>query len=136
MIVDASVVVAALTDPTAVGRWARGITSVGRVEAPHLMPAEVCQVLRRLVLQRRLAERDAGAAVAGLSEIASELHGFEPFAVRAWELRDTVSAYDAWYVALAEALDAPLATLDVRLAQAPGPGARSWCPTDPWLPKT
>jgi predicted nucleic acid-binding protein len=59
--------------------------------------------------------------VAGLSEIAADLHGFGPFVGRAWELRDTVSAYDAWYVALAEALDAPLATLDIRLAQSSGP---------------
>ena len=120
MIVDASVVVAALTDPTAVGRWARGVTSVGRPEAPHLMPAEVCHVLRRLLAQGRLAERDAEAAMAGVTEIAAHLHEFEPFAGRAWELRNTVSAYDAWYVALAEALGTPLATLDVRLTQAPG----------------
>ncbi len=57
----------------------------------------------------------------GLLELGVRLHPFEPFAERVWALRETVSAYDAWYVALAEALDAPLATLDVRLTQAPGP---------------
>lgn len=121
MIVDASVVLAALTDPSAVGRWARGVTSVGHLDAPHLMPVEVCQALRRLVMQGRQSGQNAEAAMVGLAEIASELHEFEPFAARAWDLRETVSTYDAWYVALAEAKDAPLATLDVRLAQAPGP---------------
>jgi predicted nucleic acid-binding protein len=57
----------------------------------------------------------------GLVELGVKLHPFEPFTARVWELRDTVGAYDAWYVALAEALDAPLATLDLRLASAPGP---------------
>lgn len=121
MILDASVVVAALTDRTSLGDWARGVTSVGRLEAPHLMPAEVCHVLRRLVSRQSLSSGEADLALAGLMELTSELHGFEPFAARVWELRDTVSAYDAWYVALAETLEAPLATLDVRLAQAPGP---------------
>ena len=121
MIVDASVVVAALTERTPVGRWARGVTSVGRLEAPHLMPAEVCQVLRRLVARGRLTEEDAGTALAGLIELGPKLHAFEPYVGRVWVLRETVSAYDAWYVALAEAQDAPLATLDARLAHAPGP---------------
>jgi predicted nucleic acid-binding protein len=119
---DASVVVAALPEQTSVGGWARSVASVGRLEAPHLMPAEVCQVLRRLVARGRLTEDDAGTALAGLIELGPNLHAFEPYVGRAWELRDSVSAYDAWYVALAEALDSPLATLDVRLAQAPGPG--------------
>lgn len=49
-----------------------------------------------------------------------ELFGHAPLARRAWELRSAVTAYDACYVALAEALEAPLATLDQRLARAPG----------------
>ena len=56
-----------------------------------------------------------------LARLPIDLYPFEPVAQRVWELRDTVSAYDAWYVALAEALDVPLATLDTRLAKAPGP---------------
>jgi predicted nucleic acid-binding protein len=52
------------------------------------------------------------------------LFPYRPFADRIWELRDTVTSYDAWYVALAESLDAPLATLDRRLAGAHGPICR------------
>jgi predicted nucleic acid-binding protein len=63
----------------------------------------------------------AGDALGRLVELNVELHPFEPFAARVWELRETVTAYDAWYVALAEALDVPLATVDTKLARAPGP---------------
>lgn len=53
-----------------------------------------------------------------------ELFPYAPFASRVWELREDVTCYDAWYVAIAEALSAPLATLDARLANAPGPRCR------------
>lgn len=53
-----------------------------------------------------------------------ELFPYAPFAARIWDLRDNVTCYDAWYVAVAETLNAPLATLDVRLANAPGPRCR------------
>jgi hypothetical protein len=54
-------------------------------------------------------------------EPAGELFAYEPFAPRVWELRQNVTAYDGWYVALAELLGATLATLDVRLTKAAGP---------------
>ena len=53
---------------------------------------------------------------------------FEPFAARAWALRATVTSYDAWYVAVAEAIATPLATLDLRLARAAGPRCRFQTP--------
>ena len=118
---DASVVTSALMETTRASDWAREALRVGRLAAPHLMPAEVCQVLRRRVARGVLSAADASAGVSGLLELRAELYPFEPFAERAWELRDTVSAYDAWYVALAEALDVPFVTLDERLARAPGP---------------
>jgi predicted nucleic acid-binding protein len=49
-------------------------------------------------------------------QLDMELFSFDPFADRIWELRHTVTSYDAWYVALAEALRLPLATLDARLS--------------------
>ncbi len=52
--------------------------------------------------------------------LSLETFGFDPFADRIWELRHTVTGYDAWYVALAEALRLPLATLDAKLAHAAG----------------
>jgi predicted nucleic acid-binding protein len=85
------------------------------------MPVEVCQVLRRRVAGGVISATSANAGVTGLLELQADLHPFEPFAERVWELRDTVSAYDAWYVAVAEALDEPFATLDAKLARAPGP---------------
>lgn len=130
MIVDASVVVAALTDRSSAGRWARTVTSVSRFEAPHVMPAEVCQVLRRHVARGTLTPDDAARALVGLAELESNLHAFEPFAARAWALRETVTAYDAWYVALAESLDAPIATLDARLVRTPGPRCTFLIPDD------
>ena len=120
MIVDASVVTAALTNQASVGRWARAVVAVGGLQAPHVMPAEVCQALRRLVVRGDISVQKAEVAFGDLGALDSALHGFEPFAMRVWELRDTVSAYDAWYVALAEALDVPLATLDARLARVAG----------------
>ncbi len=130
MIVDASVVTSALMETTRASDWARDALGVGRLAAPHLMPAEVVQVLRRRVAQGVISETDASAGVSGLLELQAELHPFEPFAKRVWELRDTVSAYDAWYVALAEALDVPFATLDARLARSPGPRCAFLIPGD------
>ena len=59
-----------------------------------------------------------------------ELHLFEPFSDRIWELRHNLTSYDAWYVALAESLDMPLATLDNRLAGTEGPKCRFLTPDE------
>jgi predicted nucleic acid-binding protein len=121
VIVDASVVSSALMERTGTSDWARDVLGVGRLAAPHLMPVEVCQVLRRRVAGGVITAAQGAGAMADLLDLRTELHPFEPFAERVWELRQTVSAYDAWYVALAETLDVPFATLDSRLARAPGP---------------
>ena len=52
------------------------------------------------------------------------LRSYVPVASRAWELRDDLTLYDAWYVALAELLDVQVVTLDARLTRAPGPTCR------------
>lgn len=57
-----------------------------------------------------------------------ELFPFEPFAARVWELRNSVASYDAWYVAMAEDLEYPLATLDRRLAKSGGPKCKFLTP--------
>jgi predicted nucleic acid-binding protein len=62
----------------------------------------------------------ASLAHALMLELEVELFPYRPVAERIWALRENLSPYDAWYVALAEALDAPLATLDLRLGRAPG----------------
>lgn len=121
LVVDASVVVAALIDAGSRGDWAAARLRGEDLVAPHLMPVEVASVLRRKVLLGEL-EGGLGALAHGeLTTWSARLVGYAPFARRVWELRDTLTAYDAWYVAVAEALDVPLMTLDARLAKAPGP---------------
>ncbi len=117
--------VAALIDPDLEGRWARSSLEDADLRAPHFMPVEVASVLRKAELRKRsLSSQEALAAFVELQALGATLYTFEPFAPRVWELRHTVTPYDAWYVALAEFLDAPLATLDRSLANAPGPTCR------------
>jgi predicted nucleic acid-binding protein len=120
-VVDASVVAAALTDGTASGDWARMILSRGSLAAPHSMPGEVASVFRRHALHDRLPDPLGALALDELQQMTLDLIPFRPFSARIWELRHSVSTYDAWYVAVAETLGGPLATLDHRLARANGP---------------
>ncbi len=124
IVVDASVVIGALTHKGEQGRWAEDLLTSETISSTHLMPAEVTAALRRLVRTGAIANTEAQLGVRDVSRMPIELVPWRPFWERAWELRHTVTPYDAWYVALAEALDAPLATLDVRLADAPGPTCR------------
>jgi predicted nucleic acid-binding protein len=88
--------------------------------APHLVDAEVLSVIQT---HRRLGSLDGTAASQAVDDLRSwpgERWSHRPLLGRAWELRDNLRAYDALYIALAEALDATLLTLDQRLARAPG----------------
>lgn len=120
-VVDASVVVAALLDSGPDGRWAETKLVEEQLVAPHILPAEVANIMRRAVLTREISEDAASLAFVDLIALRIELFPFEPLAPRIWELRGSVTAYDAWYVALAEDLGAPLVTLDRKLSRAPGP---------------
>jgi predicted nucleic acid-binding protein len=119
-VLDASVLVAALSDSGAEGAWAEEIVGAGGLVAPHLALVEATNILRRLELVGTLGRLEAGAAARDLLMIELELVPFGPFAERVWELRNNVTSYDAWYVAVAEELNLPLATLDRPLAAAPG----------------
>lgn len=114
-------VVAALVDREATGEWAESVLLGDALAAPHLMPVETANVLRRMARAGDISDDVASLAHGDLSALRAEWFGYAPFAARAWELRANVTAYDAWYVALAEALDVTLATLDARLANATGP---------------
>jgi predicted nucleic acid-binding protein len=81
---------------------------------------EATNILRRLELAGFLPPGAAAAAHQDLLRLDLELFPFEPFADRIWELRHHLTSYDAWYVAVAEVIAAPLATLDRRLARSPG----------------
>jgi predicted nucleic acid-binding protein len=128
VVVDSSVVVAALVDTGDIGAWAEKILEQDDLYAPELLRVEAANVLRRLERDKEITEQEANAAFEDLMELDIELHVFEPFSERVWELRDNVTSYDGWYVALAEALNLPLATLDGRLAKAEGPKCRFLTP--------
>jgi predicted nucleic acid-binding protein len=121
LVIDASLVVSALADTSTTGSWAESVLLTGPLNAPHLMPAEVSNILRRAVLRGDITADVASMAHADLRDLTVEFFPYAPFASRVWELRDDVTSYDAWYVALAEALGSSLATLDHKLAQATGP---------------
>lgn len=127
-VVDASLLIAATTDAGPDGIWAEEVVAGGALLAPHLILAEATNVLRRLEMAGRLSRLEAGAAARDLLLLDLGLLPFTPFAERVWELRANVTSYDAWYVAVAEAVDLPLATLDRRLARTRGPRCRFLTP--------
>lgn len=121
LVVDASCVVAALVDSGPDGEWADQLLAEDDLAAPHLMPVEVASILRRAQRAGEISADIAALAHGDLLALSVTLFAYEPFAARTWELRDNVTAYDGWYVALAESVGAPLATLDGKLVNAPGP---------------
>ena len=121
LVVDASLVVAALVDTGPAGRWAEEVVLSDDLAAPHHMPVEVADILRRAIRAGEVSSDLASLAHADLLDLRVALFPYGPFAARAWELRDNLTPYDAWYVALAEDLETNLGTLDGRLARAPGP---------------
>lgn len=127
-VVDASLLVAATTDAGEEGAWAEGVLRAGNLIAPHLALVEATNILRRLEMANKLGRMEASAAARDLLVLDLELVPFTPFAERVWELRPNVTSYDAWYVAVAEQFDLPLATLDRRLAAATGPRCRFLLP--------
>ena len=90
------------------------------LHAPDVLDLELEQVLRRLVRQRIIDETRGTTAIEDYLQLGISRHKHEILLPRIWELRDNITAYDAAYVALAEALDAPLLTLDERLSNTLG----------------
>ena len=128
VVVDASVVVAALVDSGPEGRWAESVVGADTLAAPELVQVEAANILRRLESRGKISRIEANGAHRDLLRLDVELVPFAPFADRVWELRRNVTCYDAWYVAVAEAFDCALATLDLRLSQATGPACRFMVP--------
>jgi predicted nucleic acid-binding protein len=121
VVVDACTLVAALVDSGPEGEWAESIIAGASLFAPEVAFVEATDTLRRFERAKRITAAEANAAHEDLMELNIETYSFEPFAERIWELRQNVTSYDAWYVAVAEALQLPLATLDARLVKANGP---------------
>ncbi len=122
IVLDASAAYDLLTrrDPEAgwVTSWL-GRAPVG-VHAPHLIDVEVIAALRRQVLRRKVDAAGAEAAVAALQRMPLTRYPHTVLLGRIWELRDNLTAADATYVALAEALDLPLVTTDAALGRSGG----------------
>ncbi|MCY4392123.1 MAG: type II toxin-antitoxin system VapC family toxin [Chloroflexi bacterium] len=121
VVVDASALVATLVGRDADGLWSERVLASELLAGPEIVPAEASNVLRRLEQRGALTTAEAANAHVRLGEVSMALYSFNPFAERVWELRNNLSSYDAWYVALAEALDCPLVTLDLKLSRSPGP---------------
>jgi predicted nucleic acid-binding protein len=90
------------------------------LHAPHLLDVEVASVLRRYHLSGELSSEEGREALVDLAGLDIVRYPHDPLLARVWELRASVTAYDAVYLALAEVLEAPLLTLDRRLARARG----------------
>jgi predicted nucleic acid-binding protein len=121
IVADASVIVEMLLRTDAgLAAEARLLRRGESIHAPALIDVEVAQVLRRYVARGEMPATGARAAIHVLAVFPMERYVHDPLLPRMWELRENLTAYDAAYVALAEALRAPLFTADRRLAKAPG----------------
>jgi predicted nucleic acid-binding protein len=120
IVVDASVAIEVLLQ-TPAGRdlTPRLLDANETLHAPHLIDAEVAQVLRRFVIAGEMSGERGAEALVDLAELPLVRYPHDVFLTRVWELRHNLTAYDALYVALAEALEAPLLTRDRRLAAVP-----------------
>jgi predicted nucleic acid-binding protein len=94
------------------------------LHAPHLVDVELVQGLRRLVRAGEVSAVRAEEAIADLIDLDLHRHVHVDLLDRAWRLRDNITAYDAIYVALAEAIPATIVTCDKPLAKAAGHRAR------------
>ena len=125
IVLDASALVELLLE-TSSGHQVAGLIADPAIalHVPHLADIEVTQALRRYAQDGDIGGADAETAIRALHALDLQRHSHEPLLDRVWELRHNMSAYDAAYVALSEALDARLITCDGRLSRAPGGRAR------------
>lgn len=88
--------------------------------APHIVKAEALSGLRKLTAAGEVAERQGSPLIRQIMDLNIDTYPIEGFIPRIWGLRANLTVYDAWYVALAEALEIPLVTTDHRIPGAPG----------------
>jgi predicted nucleic acid-binding protein len=125
IVVDASALIEILLRTERADRlMERAFSGSEQLHAPQLLDIEITQVLRRLVRQKAITPSRAVQALEDLANLLMERHDHQPLVQRMWQLRDSLSAYDGAYVALAEALAAPLLTCDAKLAGTHGHRAK------------
>jgi predicted nucleic acid-binding protein len=125
IVVDASALLELLLQTSLGARVeARLFRNDDELHAPHLVDVEIVQGLRRLVRTGEVSPGRADEAIADLTDLDVHRHAHVDLLGRAWKLRNNISAYDAMYVVLAEAIEAPVVTCDGPLSKAPGHRAR------------
>lgn len=124
-VLDASVLVEILLQtPLGIRHTNRVLDPNDSLHAPHLLEVETLQAIRRLTLSGEISNGRAEAALISMLDLGLTRHEHTPFIGRIWELRTSMTAYDATYIALAEVLSAVLFTCDSKLARAHGHQAK------------
>jgi predicted nucleic acid-binding protein len=117
-VLDASVVVELLTNGPMADFLRRDLAGCGEsLIVPHLLDVEVVSALRNLIAGRRIDSHRSEQFLAGLATLPAERYAHTPLAGRIWELRRNFTAYDAVYIALAEATNSVLYTCDAKLCK-------------------
>jgi predicted nucleic acid-binding protein len=125
IVIDASAVLELLLRTSRAEQLLRRVFEFSeRLHAPHLLDVEVNQALRRLLKRKEIALLRAMQALEDFADLLIERHAHAWLGPRVWQLCRGLTAYDATYVALAEAMDAPLLTCDAKLARAQGHRAK------------
>ncbi len=125
IVVDASAILEVLLNTPTGDKVAVRLSEPGEtLHAPHLLDIEVAQVLRRYALAEEFDADRGEQAFSDFAALPIERYSHQVLLGRIWQLRESLTAYDAAYVVLAEALDAPLVTCDARLSRAHGHEAR------------
>ena len=124
IVLDTSAALAALAGRPINDALLSRLREDGDLHAPHLIDVEMVHALRRLVGSKALTMDRASDVRSDFADLAIVRYPHHPLADRMWELRHNLSAYDACFVSLAEALDVPLITTDAHLARTRGHQAR------------
>lgn len=119
VVCDASAIVTVLLDAGRSGAWLAGRLGSAELCAPALLPFECANIFRRHERAGLISGDQAAQAHADMLDLPMDLFSYEAVAQAVWPLRHNLTSYDAAYVALAELLDAPLITVDRRLARSP-----------------
>lgn len=120
LVVDTSAILAALAGRPRIPGLSERLATDGDLHAPHLIDVELLHALRRLVWKGDISEDRAEDCCTDFGDLTIMRYPHRPLADRMWELRHNLTAYNAAFVALSEALAAPLVTCDARLLEAPG----------------